>query len=102
MKHPEFVEAAGIELAPLSGSRRRLSPEYRSIDASPSAEARFIAYNSRMNEHEEVCEPESASDDGVDVTLIRWLLSLTPAERLQVLQSNSRSLEKIRGAADRR
>jgi hypothetical protein len=24
--------------------------------------------------------------DGVDVTLIRWMLSLTPAERLQVLQ----------------
>ncbi len=24
--------------------------------------------------------------DGVDVTLIRWMLSLTPAERLAVLQ----------------
>ena len=55
-----------------------------------------------MNEHEEACKAESAFDDGVDVTLIRWLLSLTPAERLLVLQSNSLSLEKIRGAADRR
>lgn len=27
------------------------------------------------------------SDDGVDLTLIRWMLSLTPAERLQALQS---------------
>ena len=27
-------------------------------------------------------------DDGVDVTLIRWMLSLTPAERLQVLQDH--------------
>jgi hypothetical protein len=26
------------------------------------------------------------SEDGVDLTLIRWMLSLTPAERLQVLQ----------------
>jgi hypothetical protein len=26
------------------------------------------------------------SDDGVDLTLIRWMLSLTPAERLQFLQ----------------
>ena len=26
------------------------------------------------------------SPDGVDLTLIRWMLSLTPAERLQVLQ----------------
>jgi len=25
-------------------------------------------------------------EDGVDVTLIRWMLSLTPAERLEVLQ----------------
>lgn len=25
-------------------------------------------------------------DDGVDVTLIRWMLSLTPDERLEVLQ----------------
>ena len=26
------------------------------------------------------------SEDGVDLTLIRWMLSLTPAERLDVLQ----------------
>jgi len=25
-------------------------------------------------------------EDGVDVTLIRWMLSLTPAQRLEVLQ----------------
>ena len=33
------------------------------------------------------CEPERAySEDGVDLTLIRWMLSLSPAERLAVLQ----------------
>jgi hypothetical protein len=26
------------------------------------------------------------SDDGVDVSLIRWMLSLTPSERLDALQ----------------
>jgi hypothetical protein len=26
------------------------------------------------------------SDDGVDLTLIRWMLSLSPAERLEALQ----------------
>jgi hypothetical protein len=31
-------------------------------------------------------EPPAYSPDGVDLTLIRWMLSLTPAERLQVLQ----------------
>jgi hypothetical protein len=30
-----------------------------------------------------LAEPE---DDGVDVTLVRWMLSLSPEERLAVLQ----------------
>lgn len=29
---------------------------------------------------------EQEVDDGVDVSLIRWLLSLSPAERLETLQ----------------
>jgi len=37
------------------------------------------------------------SADRVDLTLIRWMLSLTPAERLQVLQENIRSLQELRG-----
>jgi hypothetical protein len=37
-----------------------------------------------------VTEPDSQAladyrEDGVDLTLIRWMLSLTPAERLQFL-----------------
>ena len=34
--------------------------------------------------------------DGIDLTLIRWMLSLTPAERLQVLQRFVNSVEEIR------
>ena len=37
------------------------------------------------------------SDDGVDLTLIRWMLSLTPAERLQVLQGYVDSVLELRG-----
>lgn len=29
---------------------------------------------------------DAYSDDGVDLSLIRWMLSLTPAERLEALQ----------------
>jgi hypothetical protein len=29
----------------------------------------------------------SSGSDGVDVTLIRWMLSLTPAKRLEQLQA---------------
>lgn len=55
-----------------------------------------------MSEPERPGENDAFSEDGVDLTLIRWMLSLTPAERLQVLQSNTRSLERLFGAADRR
>jgi hypothetical protein len=37
---------------------------------------------------------------GVDVTLIRWMLDMTPAERLQVLQSFVDTLWRVRGADD--
>jgi hypothetical protein len=36
------------------------------------------------------------SDDGVDLTLIRWMLSLTPGERLAVLQDQVDSLLILR------
>ena len=36
-------------------------------------------------------------EDGVDLTLIRWMFSLTPLERLEVLQETVRSLLRLRG-----
>ncbi len=43
-------------------------------------------------------EPEPThSEDGVDLTLIRWMLTLTPAERLRVLEGNVRSILRLRG-----
>jgi hypothetical protein len=38
------------------------------------------------------------SEDGVDLTLIRWMLSLTPAERLATLQSYAESIQRLRDA----
>jgi len=38
------------------------------------------------------------SEDGVDLSLIRWMLSMTPTERLQILQQNIRSIMRLRGA----
>ena len=37
-------------------------------------------------------------DDGVDVTLIRWMLSLTPAERLRVLERHVNAVHRLRAA----
>ncbi len=36
------------------------------------------------------------SSDGVDLTLIRWMLSLTPAERLAFLEQRIEDLAAIR------
>ena len=35
--------------------------------------------------------------DGVDLSLIKWMLSMTPTERLQTLQQNVRSIMRLRG-----
>ena len=47
-------------------------------------------------ESESEDESETHSEDGVDLTLIRWMLSLTPAGRLDVLQRNVASILSIR------
>ena len=42
-------------------------------------------------------ERESECDDsGVDRTLIRWMLSLTPGERLAFLQRNANAILRLR------
>jgi hypothetical protein len=43
--------------------------------------------------------PRTHSEDGVDLTLIRWMLSLTPEERLITLQNNVWSLMRLRNGA---
>ena len=39
------------------------------------------------------------SPDGVDLTLIRWMLSLTPEERIRVLEDNIHALSRPRSWA---
>jgi hypothetical protein len=39
--------------------------------------------------------PLRDADDGVDVTLIRWMLSLSPEERLAVLQGFADSVAEL-------
>jgi hypothetical protein len=41
------------------------------------------------------------SEDGVDLTLIDWMLSLTPAERLEFLQRQVNRILAIRELNDR-
>jgi hypothetical protein len=41
------------------------------------------------------------SEDGVDLTLIRWMLSLTPTERLRTLQQSLQSLMRLKSESTR-
>ena len=38
------------------------------------------------------------SPDGVDLTLIRWMLSLTPEQRLAVLQNHIDAIQRLKDA----
>ena len=42
------------------------------------------------------------SEDGVDLSLIRWMLSLTPGERLQFVQDQGNGILAIRELNDRK
>lgn len=35
------------------------------------------------------------SEEGVDLTLVRWVLSLTPTERLEMLQDTVHSIARL-------
>jgi len=39
------------------------------------------------------------NEDGVDITLIQWMLSFTPAERLQIVQQSLRSIQEMQNAS---
>ena len=43
--------------------------------------------------------PPGTYRNGVDLTQIRYMLSLTPAERLRILQESAASLAELRAAA---
>jgi hypothetical protein len=48
-------------------------------------------------DHSSLEEGPLYSESGVDLTLIHWMLSLTPAERLQILQQTVRSILRLKG-----
>lgn len=43
----------------------------------------------------------SPQDDDVDVSLVRWMLSLSPTERLEVLQGFVNSVAELRSGRSR-
>jgi len=47
-------------------------------------------------------QPPAYAEDGVDLTLLRWMVSLTPTERLAVLQRNVAAVWRLRSGHRRR
>ena len=45
-------------------------------------------------------DDENFSEGGVDLTLIRYMLTLTPGERIEYLTRTIQSIERLRDAAD--
>lgn len=51
---------------------------------------------SKIERRKDVEEPPVFADDGTDLTLIRWFLTLTPTERLNWLQNHMNAVAAIR------
>ena len=63
------------------------------------ASRRYISTMEPQDNEHRPAEPLPAfSEDGVDLTLIRWMLSLTPDERLQHLEDHAAFAEELRHA----
>lgn len=46
--------------------------------------------------------PAEESEDGVDLTLVRWMLSMTPAERVEWIDGIAKSLKELQELNDER
>ncbi|MGB7760185.1 MAG: hypothetical protein WBL61_10160 [Bryobacteraceae bacterium] len=51
---------------------------------------------SRGMERDQPAPAPEYSEDGVDLSLIRWMLSLTPRERLQFLEERMNDILSVR------
>jgi len=51
---------------------------------------------SRVMEHGQPAPEPEYSEDGVDLSLIRWMLSLTPRERLEFLEERINDILAVR------
>ena len=61
--------------------------------------AALISYGWMVPSEDSASGLPAYSDDGVDLTLVRWMLSLTPAERLDALQQFANFILSARGSS---
>lgn len=82
-----------------TGRRIEERPSGISPDAPDEEDKIFAALEVGLVEEAErevaVAQAQAYDADGVDRSLIRWMLSLTPRERLRVLDDHNRSLSRL-------
>lgn len=59
--------------------------------------ATLISYDWMFSSEDNDAGLLAYTDDGIDLTLVRWMLSLTPAERLEALQQFADFILSARG-----
>ena len=89
----------------LAGAGRFVDGRIERYDGAPlgetpgAHEAALASLAARLLEQarEELAamQRDAYDEDGVDVSLIRWMLSLTPRERLRAVDDHSRSLARM-------
>ena len=88
---------------PTRRERREPAPSPRRIERHTRARIRAMSVEDPVFPPRLVREDEPEfADDGVDLTLIRWMLSLTPAERLRTLEEQQAFYESVPGCTTAR
>jgi len=49
-----------------------------------------------IQDHGETAPHPDYDEDGIDLSLLRWTLSITPAQRLEFLDNRIRDIEHLR------
>jgi hypothetical protein len=94
--------------AALAGTGRVTAAGIRDYEGEPLGETRSahegvlsdlaVQLVQQAKEELDAMQREAYDEEGVDVSLIRWMLALSPRDRLRALDDHSRSLARLRGS----
>ncbi len=84
-----------LQQMPVAGQLRAWDNEHMSDLVKPAA-----GMNANRDLAPAPAGPDlpAVADDGTDLTLIRWMLSLSPRERLEVAQQYAETIARLRDA----
>ena len=104
LKRQPFDLAQGLE--PVERLGREIlcseSISHRQAPLDGATQTMMTSQENSKGKRDDAGQPDQSasafSEDGVDLTLIRWMLSLSPAQRLVALQGTVQSILRLRNA----